>query len=75
MLDLSSKIFNWIQIIFHQNQKTKMAIILNRLRKILTGHYWLKMGKRNQLNILNIPNCEFSSNEKSAVMQTFQIVK
>ena len=40
MLDLSSKIFNWIQIIFHQNQKTKMAIILNRLRKILTGHYW-----------------------------------
>ena len=41
MLDLSSKIFNWIQIIFHQNQKTKMAIILNRLRKFLTGHYWL----------------------------------
>jgi len=39
MLDLSSKIFNWIKIIFHQNQKTKMAIILNRLRKILTGHY------------------------------------
>jgi len=29
------------------------------------------MGKRNQLNILNIPNCEFPSNEKSAVMQTF----
>jgi len=31
----------------------------------------LKMGKRNQLNILNIPDCEFPSDEKSAVMQTF----
>jgi len=33
----------------------------------------LKMGKRNRLNILNIPDCEFPSDEKSAVMQTFQL--